>query len=129
MNKHPFPKPRRPRVSAADRIIGETLRRLRLERGVSQEAVAFMLGVSYQQVQKYESGTNRISLARLLTLRDFYGVTLESFLEDVPATRARAPAPVEDPDMMALCRKLASIPDRDLRQKARRILDTLLSHG
>lgn len=54
-----------PRVTAADARIGTQIRHYRLLAGVSQERLAHNLGVTFQQLQKYESGTNRISAARL----------------------------------------------------------------
>jgi transcriptional regulator with XRE-family HTH domain len=117
------------RISEADRTLAANLRRLRLDRGVPLDAVAALLGVSYQQVQKYESGANRISLSRLVLLRDFYGVAMDDFLTGVPGTACRAPAAAEDPEIMHLCRQLARLPDRDMRVRARRIIDALLTHG
>ena len=40
--------------------VGRLLRERRLERGISQERLGALLGVTYQQIQKYERGTNRI---------------------------------------------------------------------
>ena len=53
------------RATADDVAIGGKLRALRLDRGLSQSALASMAGVSFQQLQKYESGANRISAGRL----------------------------------------------------------------
>lgn len=123
------PYPVNARVSADDRVLAANLRRLRQERGVGLETVAALLGVSYQQVQKYESGANRISLTRLTLLRDFYNVSMDDFLAGVPGTTRRAPPPAEDADIMALCQKLARITDRDTRIRAGRILDALINYG
>lgn len=115
------------RVTATDRIIAANIRRLRRDRALSQEAVAAVLNVSYQQVQKYESGHNRLCLARLVLLRDFFDVPLDEFLQGAPGTAMRAPAPAQDPELRALCRKLAAIPDRGLAHKARRVLEALIN--
>ena len=53
------------RVSAEDAAIGHKLRTLRLERGMSQSALGRLAGVSFQQLQKYEKGDNRVSAGRL----------------------------------------------------------------
>lgn len=53
------------RVSAEDAAIGRKLRTLRLERGLSQSALGRVAGVSFQQLQKYENGDNRVSAGRL----------------------------------------------------------------
>lgn len=51
-----------------DVAIGARVRRLRNERGMSQSDIARVLGLTFQQVQKYENGTNRISGSRLVTV-------------------------------------------------------------
>lgn len=56
------------RVTADDAAIGRRVRGRRLERGLSQTAVAEMVGVTFQQLQKYEKGVNRISSTMLVRL-------------------------------------------------------------
>ena len=60
--------------------IGRILRRVRLSQGVTQEQVADMLGVTFQQVQKYESGANRISLNRFFTLCEVMRIEANMFM-------------------------------------------------
>lgn len=52
----------------SDRIIGQNIRKLRMLRGMSQEKLGDALGLTFQQVQKYEKGTNRCSGGRLYEL-------------------------------------------------------------
>jgi len=52
----------------ADRFAGQMVRACRQARGISQEALADKIGVSFQQVQKYERGDNRISISRLVKI-------------------------------------------------------------
>jgi transcriptional regulator with XRE-family HTH domain len=66
-----------------DAYIGARLRQLRLFRGLSQERVAEAVGITFQQVQKYESGTNRIPASRLYSLAQYLGVSLDYFFEGV----------------------------------------------
>jgi transcriptional regulator with XRE-family HTH domain len=63
-----------------DSQMGERLRQLRLMRGLTQDSLAEMVGVSYQQIQKYESGTNAMSLARMQLCAESLGVTRDYFL-------------------------------------------------
>lgn len=51
-----------------ERHIGDKIRRRRMELGLTQEDLGRGLGISYQQIQKYESGANRISASRLQSL-------------------------------------------------------------
>src|SRR5213593_4711816 len=53
------------RAGAEDLEIGRKIRALRLERGLSQSGLADGIGLTFQQVQKYEKGTNRVSAGRL----------------------------------------------------------------
>ncbi len=65
--------------SPVDIHVGERIRQLRVERGLSQPELAERLGVRYQQFQKYESGANRISAGRLYELARIMGVGLPWF--------------------------------------------------
>ena len=56
---------RKRRAGAEDIEIGRKIRALRLERGLSQSDLADGIGLTFQQVQKYEKGTNRVSAGRL----------------------------------------------------------------
>jgi len=51
-----------------DRHVGEAIRRRRAELGMTQHDLASVLGISYQQVQKYETGANRVSAGRLFEM-------------------------------------------------------------
>ena len=62
---------------------GKTLCRLRLERGMSQTAVAQKVGISFQQIQKYEIGSNRMSVSRLCQLGKALNVHPSVFFEDM----------------------------------------------
>lgn len=52
-------------VMTPDQKIGSALKKRRMERGMSQPAIAKVMGISFQQVQKYENGKNRIAASRL----------------------------------------------------------------
>ncbi len=57
-----------------DRQVGERLRRRRMLLGVTQDQLGAALGLSYQQIQKYETGGNRISAGRLAQIAGVLGV-------------------------------------------------------
>ena len=63
-----------------DKAIGARMRMYRLQRKLSQEAIADELGVTFQQIQKYEKGTNRVSGSRLVKLCDVLHVRPEQIL-------------------------------------------------
>jgi len=65
-----------------DLLVGQLLRKRRLELGLSQIGVAEAIGVTFQQIQKYEGGTNRIVASRLYDLAAVLHVPLEYFFPD-----------------------------------------------
>jgi transcriptional regulator with XRE-family HTH domain len=71
-------------ASAIDRYIGARMREQRLELKMSQERLGQELGVSFQQIQKYESGKNRVSAARLFVICKALNVSLSSMFERDP---------------------------------------------
>ncbi|WP_210482869.1 helix-turn-helix domain-containing protein [Microvirga antarctica] len=75
--------------NAADGHIGRRMRLLRQQLGISQERMGEALGITFQQIQKYEKGTNRISAGRLVAVATIFGVPIESFFEGMePDTKA-----------------------------------------
>ncbi|AGH98775.1 helix-turn-helix domain-containing protein [Micavibrio aeruginosavorus] len=64
--------------------IGENLRLLRQVVGLSQRDLADILGVSYQQVQKYEAGSDRIPVEGFVRLRTTLGISMDSLIADEP---------------------------------------------
>ena len=63
--------------------VGSRVRLRRTLLGMSQTDIADALGLTFQQVQKYEKGTNRISASRLYQLSLIFGVPVESFFEEI----------------------------------------------
>lgn len=61
--------------------VGQRIRQRRILVCKSQEQLGARLGVSFQQIQKYENGKNRISAGRLVQIADFLGVHVDTFLE------------------------------------------------
>jgi transcriptional regulator with XRE-family HTH domain len=78
-------KKRNPRTATTvDAYIGAQMRDRRTALGLSQAALGEKLGVSFQQVQKYESGANRVSAARLFEICKALKVPLASMFERNP---------------------------------------------
>ena len=67
--------------------IGLAIRRLRKQRAMSQEAVGDAVGVTFQQLQKYERGTNRISASTLVKTAAVLGVQAADLLPQTEAPR------------------------------------------
>ncbi|MDA8325880.1 MAG: helix-turn-helix transcriptional regulator [Nitrospiraceae bacterium] len=64
----------------SDKAIGELIRQMRKSSGMSQMQLAEKIGLSYQQVQKYEKGINKLNLSRLKQISGALGVPASLFL-------------------------------------------------
>ena len=75
--------PRRPRAQDIDRHIGARLRQRRIMNGLTQQTLADLIGVTYQQAHKYENGLNRIAAGRLYIIARVLSVDIQYFFEDL----------------------------------------------
>lgn len=82
MNKNPHP---------VDLYVGQRLRERRILLGISQEGLGHTIGLTFQQIQKYERGTNRISASKLYLLSTVLEVPVAYFFEGL-----KSPAPSKD---------------------------------
>ncbi len=71
-------------VTLVDRHIGRCIRLQRINLGMSQEALGDHLGLTFQQIQKYERGINRVSAKRLYDLARILQVEISFFYEGIP---------------------------------------------
>jgi transcriptional regulator with XRE-family HTH domain len=99
-------------ANLVDRQVGERMRRRRILLGLTQDQVADALGISYQQIQKYETGANRISAGRLAQIAEVLEVQPGWFFgaveaADAPASSSRA--------VIELVRNFSRIEDERVR--------------
>lgn len=73
--------------SSVDAHVGSRVRLRRMLIGMSQEKLGELLGLTFQQVQKYEKGANRIGASRLFDISQILGVPVQYFFEDLPSHR------------------------------------------
>ncbi len=73
--------------NAIDRRLGQRVRARRLEIGMSQEKLADILGVTFQQVQKYEKGVNRMAASRLLAVAAAINMPIARLFKDIGSSR------------------------------------------
>lgn len=114
--------------------VGERVKERRLELGMSQEKLATELGLTFQQVQKYERAANRISASRLYRLSEVLDVPVTYFFEGIAGTStiAAPPAsseftdPLDTPETAELIAAYQAISDPLMRQ---RLLDLARSLG
>lgn len=82
--------------------VGERVRLRRRIVGMSQETLAEQIGVTFQQVQKYESGWNRISASRLCAISRSLKAPVAWFFEDITGGDISARDPLNNPENLAL---------------------------
>ena len=111
------------------------MRRLML--GMSQEKLADQLGITFQQVQKYEKGVNRISASRLQQVCDILEVPISFFFEQAPGSSSHgrglseAPSPTYVNDFLAsneglaLLKAFVQIDDPALRRSIVRLVEAV----
>ena len=138
------PKSRRGRgmgISPIDIHVGARLRQHRTLLGMTQTNLGDALGVSFQQMQKYERGTNRISASRLFDLSRVLDVPVEHFFDDMPTTVAASspaqgggrakkppsyvPNPMATRETMELVRAYYKIGDPQIRNRLRELTKAL----
>jgi transcriptional regulator with XRE-family HTH domain len=108
-----------------DTEIAKRVRALRLERGLSQTELGEVLGVTFQQVQKYERGTNRISAGRLYRIAEVLDVPVSFFYEGFDGRGSERGLHSTDIEFgflqtsgaMRLIRAYSRITDSGIRQK------------
>lgn len=107
------------RVTEIDKYVGKQVRRRRVEMGLSQSELGDALGLSFQQVQKYENGANRVSAGRLFEIARRFGVSFDYFFEGLgSAARVQRDADIfegGDRQIITLVRSFSQIPDADTR--------------
>jgi transcriptional regulator with XRE-family HTH domain len=108
--------PGRSRAQDIDRYVGARMRERRIMLGLTQQQMAELIGVTYQQAHKYETGINRISAGRLYQIAQALGVEISYFFEDVePERRGKVKAAELMPQqrmLLELARNFTSIGSR-----------------
>ena len=113
-----LPKPQaggeahRPRPQDADRHVGARLRARRLSLGLTQQGLAELIGVTYQQAHKYEKGINRIAAGRLYTIAQALGVEVGFFYDGIGAEPGAFAPTTKQRRLLELSRSFGSITSR-----------------
>ena len=109
--------PTRPRPQDVDRHVGARLRDRRIMLGLTQQQMAEMIGVTYQQAHKYEKGINRVAGGRLYAMAQALGVEVGYFYEGMDVQREAAKPSPKQRLLLVLTRNFVAISDRR-RQEA-----------
>lgn len=88
-------------VHPVDSHVGRQIRNRRKLLGMTQQELGQSVGIRFQQIQKYESGANRVSASRLWELSRALGVPIDFFYQGLePASGANDNTPMIDPSVM-----------------------------
>jgi transcriptional regulator with XRE-family HTH domain len=130
------------RTTPVDHHVGARTREARLELDMSQTDLAHACGITFQQIQKYENGANRVSASRLWQFAAILGKPVDWFFDGLakyklPATVVKAldaerrsgltrdEGSKIDPDTLKLARSIAGLKDEKLKKRLKTMLTTL----
>jgi transcriptional regulator with XRE-family HTH domain len=105
------------RASQADRHVGARIRERRIMLGLSQQQLAQLIGVTYQQAHKYERGLNRISAGRLYEIAQVLSVPVSWFFEGLAKDVSQVELTPRQRMCLELARNFAAI-DNEKHQEA-----------
>jgi transcriptional regulator with XRE-family HTH domain len=111
-----------------DTEVGQRVRTFRLQKGLSQQKLGAQLGLTFQQVQKYEKGTNRIGAGRLQRIANVLGVPVADFFSSRrPGGVARAEVfrLLDTAAALRLVRAYSRINDPKLQQAITRLVESI----
>jgi transcriptional regulator with XRE-family HTH domain len=103
--------PARGQVQDVDRLVGDRMRLRRLMQGITQQQLADLVGVTYQQVHKYEVGLNRITAGRLHQVAKVLDVEVAFFFEGSHEDSSFVPTPRQYL-LLQIAQSFLALPDR-----------------
>ena len=116
-------------ATAVDIGIGQILRRRRIEIGMSQERLAEVLGITFQQIQKYEKGVNRIAASRLWDISKALDLPVTRFFDAAPKTQVRTSKVEREslatPESVQLMSLFGTITSRSVRKRVVDLVRTM----
>ena len=119
------------KANPVDAEVGRRIKLQRLSAGLSQTELGDRIGVSFQQVQKYERGQTRVGASRLPEIAKALNVAVGDFFETTNSTKKRqtAQTPLQllsQPLALRLLHLFSELPNRELRQSVVQLVETIL---
>lgn len=119
--------PGRSRAQDVDRHVGARMRERRIMLGLTQQQMAELIGVTYQQAHKYEKGINRVAAGRLYNIAQALGVEINYFFEGLHSDNAFKATP-QQRMLLELARNFISIPQRRHQEAMCALARALAAH-
>jgi transcriptional regulator with XRE-family HTH domain len=125
-----MPKTSNKSATSIDKQVGLNIRVHRLAKDMTQEDLGEKLGVTFQQVQKYENGTNRVGSGRLYQIADILEVPLKSFfVGEAKQKDFRTPSPFDllaDAMTMQMAREFGKMTDNKTRRAILAVIEAMV---
>lgn len=134
--------PNKKKPNPIDIHVGSRIRLRRNMLGMSQEKLGENLGITFQQIQKYEKGTNRVGASRLQAIASIMSVPVSFFFEDAPGGESNEPRGLAEDgstsyvvdflnsaEGIQLNRAFVQIPDPKVRRKVLELVKLLAGSG
>lgn len=131
------PTPKKPHP--IDIHVGSRIRMARTARHMSQEKLAESCGITFQQIQKYEKGANRVGASRMAVISDALGVSISYFYEGAPGTGSESVSAKAAPDAITalyssaegyhLAKAFTAINDPKVRSNIIRLMQSLAAEA
>jgi transcriptional regulator with XRE-family HTH domain len=116
-------------ATKADKLIGQSIRVQRLHKGLTQEQLGSKLGVTFQQIQKYENGKNRVGSGRLYQIAEVLDVPVSFFFKaETSAQSKRGASPFDllnDPLSVQMLHEFLRIRDKSIRRCVMHLIERI----
>ncbi|MEA2345618.1 MAG: hypothetical protein QOF63_3787 [Thermoanaerobaculia bacterium] len=120
-------------INPTDKHVGERVRMYRTKAAMTQEALGKQLGITFQQIQKYEKGTNRIGASRLQQISEILSVPVAALFEDLPGAKRNVADNLMNEFVeflgttlgQRLVQGFIKIPDRNVRSHLTRLIESI----
>ena len=119
-------------TTKTDKLVGQSVRVHRLSNGLTQEQLGAKLGVTFQQIQKYENGTNRVGSGRLYQIAEILEVPVTAFFKGEKASVAAHASVFDllsDPLSLQLLKAFSEISDKNTRRSVMALVERIARGG
>lgn len=115
------------RVLDEDRVIGDNFRKIRILKGLKQQDIADRTGITFQQIQKYENGSNRIAASRLLQFSEIFDIDINAFFEGLQNEKEKNIPLKMSPEVLKIALFLNQIENKSVLKTIKSIIEGLNS--
>lgn len=115
-------------IQEVDKFIGGKIYSLRLAKGLSRQQLAEVIGVTHQQLQKYEKGSNRLSVGRLVLIAKALGRSVNYFYEGIESSEAEEMVTQHQRMCIEVSRNFMKIENTDHQNAVNALIKSLIKN-